>query len=119
MTICQIDMYLNLRIDVCQKVTNKTKITPAAGGRRELGLGRTRTVGTGEQGEACPAISAPRGGPQLDLGRLRPKTWYEPDFSIAGTTWRKITLHVFTRGASPRRANARLGSTHARNTEDV
>ena len=48
--------------------------------------GGIQTVGRGEQGEARPAIRAPRGGPHLDLERLRLKTWSKSDFSIAETT---------------------------------
>ena len=47
----------------------------------------------GEQDEARPAISAPRGGPHLDLGRLRLKTWSNSDFSIAETTW---PIYIYT-----------------------
>ena len=43
----------------------------------------TCRVGRGEQGEARPAIGGPRGGPHLDLERLRLKTWSKSDFSIA------------------------------------
>ena len=52
------DVYV--RIDVLRKNDKKTKTVPAAGRRRE-------------QGEARPAIRAPRGRPHLDLGRLRLK----------------------------------------------
>ena len=51
--------------------------------------------------------------PHLELGRLRLKTWSESDFSIA-ETW-PTHLHIYTTGASPRRAVARLGSAHTRN----
>ena len=47
-------------------------------------------VGRGEQGEARRASSTPNGGPHLELAhflaRLRLKTWYKSDFSIAHTT---------------------------------
>ena len=69
-----------VRIDVWKKNDKKTKTAPAAWRRREHGR-------EGEQGEARPAMSAPRGGPHLDLGRLRLKTWSKSDFSLAETTW--------------------------------
>ena len=43
-------------------------------------------VGRGEQGEARTINSTPNGGPHLELGRLRLKTWCKIDFSIAHTT---------------------------------
>ena len=53
-------------------------------------------VGRGEQGEARSAISAPRGGPHLDLERLRLNTWSKFDFSIAETTWPTyLYVHIF------------------------
>ena len=52
----------------------------------------TCRVVRGEQGEACPAISTPRGGSHLDLGRLRLQTWSKSDSSIA-ETW--PTYHIF------------------------
>ena len=60
---------------------------PAATRRREHGLeADTCRFGKGEQGQARPAISALRGGPHLDLGRLRLKPWCLT-FFIAETTW--------------------------------
>ena len=44
-------------------------------------------VGRDEQGEARRANTTPNGGPHLELGRLRLKTWAKSDFSIAETTW--------------------------------
>ena len=64
---------------------DKNEKAPAVGRRRKHGTCR---VGRGEQGEARPAMSALRGGPHLDLGRLRLKTWSKSDFSIAETTGR-------------------------------
>ena len=40
-----------------------------------------------EQGVASRANTTPNGGPHLELGRLRLKTWSKSDFSIAETTW--------------------------------
>ena len=40
-----------------------------------------------EQGEARRANTTPNGGPNLERGRLRLKTWSKSDFSIAETTW--------------------------------
>ena len=56
----------------------------------------TCRVGRGEQGAARPAISAPRGEPHIDLGRLRLKTLSKSDFWIAETwpTYLYIYLYV-------------------------
>ena len=54
-------------------------------------------VGRGEQDDASPAINAPRGGPHLDLGRLRLKTWSKFDLPIAETwpTYLYIYLYIY------------------------
>ena len=44
------------------------------------------SVGRGEQGEARPGNSAPRGGPQLELFRRRLKTWSQLGLLIAEMT---------------------------------
>ena len=46
-----------------------------------------------EQGEARRANTTPNGGPHLERGRLRLKTWSKSDFSIAETTWQTY-LHI-------------------------
>ena len=51
--------------------------------RAEAAPGR---VGRGEDGEARPGNSSPRGGPQLELYRRRLKTWSKSGLSIAETT---------------------------------
>ena len=50
-----------------------------AAGAAEAATGR---VGRGKQGEARPANSAPRGGPQLKLGRFRLKRKHNIDFQM-------------------------------------
>ena len=50
------------------------------------------TIGRGEQGEARRAQSTPNGGPHLELGQLRLKTWSKSDFSISQTTGQHIHL---------------------------
>ena len=59
-------------------------------------------VGRGEQGEARTINSTPNGGPHLELGRLRLKTWSKSDFSIAQTT--STYLHMSLYRAAPERA---------------
>ena len=84
------DWYVSIR-------TNRTlgdkkqKQHPSQGDDAGTTEGATRRVVRGEQGETRPAISAPRGGPHLDLGHLRLKTWSKSDFSTAGTTWRTLS----------------------------
>ena len=74
-------------VDVWVKMTVKKRKHPPQGDDASTVSAGTCRVGRGEQGEARPAISAPRGGPHLDLGRLRLKTWSKSDFWIAETTW--------------------------------
>ena len=99
-------------------LTKKTKQHPPPGDDASTAEAVSGIVGRDEQGEARQANTTPNGEPHLELGRLRLKTWSKSDFSIAETT-RPTHLYVHARGASPWRANARLGSAHARNTEDV
>ena len=77
---------------------SKTKTTPAAARRREHRRAPPSRVGRGEQGEARRAHSTANGGLNLELGRLRPKTWCKSDFSIAGTTC-PTYLYVYLQGA--------------------
>ena len=55
-------------------------------------------VGRDEQGEARRANTTLNGGPHLELGRLRLKTWSKSDFSIAETTWTTyLYIYLFHR----------------------
>ena len=67
------------------KNQKRTKEHPPQGDDASTVTADTCWVGRGEQGEARPAIGAPRGGPNLDLGRLRLKSWSRSDFLIAAT----------------------------------
>ena len=69
----------------------KPKQNPSHGDHAGTAGGTTCRVGRGEQGEARPAIRAPRSEPNLDLGRFRLKTWSKYDFSITGTTWATLS----------------------------
>ena len=73
MRIYQIDMFLyvytNGRLGKKDKKKRK-KRPPQRDDASTVSAGICR-VGRGEQGEARSAISAPRGGPHLDLERLR------------------------------------------------
>ena len=91
LAIDQVGMYLYVRIDVLEKLTKCRKQQPPQGDDASTVYAATCRVGRGEQGEAHPTVSAPRGGPNVDLGRLRLKTWSQSDFSIDGTTW--VTLY--------------------------
>ena len=81
------DMDLYVRIDVWEKMTKRRNSTHRRETGCENGLGRYLQGREGRVSEARPAISAPRGGPHLDLGRVRLKTWSKSDSSIAGMTW--------------------------------
>ena len=82
-------MYLSVRIESWDILIKKRKWHPSQGD--SASTARACRVGRGAQGEARPAISAPRGGPHLDIGRVRLKTWSQSDLSIAGTTWATIS----------------------------
>ena len=79
---------LSIRTDRCLGYCdNKRTQHPPPGddaSTAEVALGR---VGRDEQGEARRGNTTPNGGPQLERGRLRLKTWSKSDFSIAETTW--------------------------------
>ena len=81
------DWYVSIQIDVWEKVIKKRKQHPPQGDDASTAEAATCRVGRGDQGEARPAISAPRGGPHLDLGCLQLKTWSRSGFWIAETTW--------------------------------
>ena len=101
-------MYLYVRIDICEKMTKARKQHPPEGDDASTVYAATYRVGRGEQGDARPAISALRGGPHLDQGRLRRKTWSKSDFSIAGTTWATLSsmyLQGLRMGAGIRQAS--------------
>ena len=67
-------------------LTKKTKQHPLPGDDASTVEAAPGRVGRGEQGETRRANSTPNGGPRLELGRLRLKTWSKSDFSIAQTT---------------------------------
>ena len=122
---CEIDTYLYVRID-SRDSTKKRKQHPSTGDDASMAEDASGRVGRDEQGEARRANTTPNGGPHLELRRLRLKNWSKSDFSIA-ETWptyniyspQSIYKHIFTRGASPRRDDARHGSAHARNYRAV
>ena len=98
MTIYLIDVYLYVRIDVWKTLTKKRKQHPPQRDDASTVSAATCRVWGGEQGEARPAISAPKSGPHLDLGRLRLKTLPKSDFWIA-ETW-PTYLYIYLQ-ASP------------------
>ena len=51
-------------------------------------------MGRDEQGEAHRANTRRNGGPHLELGHPRLKTWPKSDFSIAQTTWPTSYLYI-------------------------
>ena len=101
-------------------LTWKRKQHPSQGDDTNTVWATPGRVGRDEQGEARRGNTTLNGGPHLELGHLRLKTWSKSGFSIAEIWSTHLYIYeVLTRGAPPRRANARLGSAHARNTEDV
>ena len=73
-------------------LTNKRKQHPTPGDDASTAEAASGRVGRDEQGEERRAITAPNGGPHLELGRLRLKTWSKSDFSIAETTGQHIYI---------------------------
>ena len=67
-------------------MTQKRKQHASQGDNASTAEAAPGRVGRGEQGEARRASSTPNGGPDLELGRLRLKTWSKTDFSISQTT---------------------------------
>ena len=66
-------------------LTKKRKQRPLPGDDASTAEAASGRVGRDEQGEAGRANTTPNGGPHLELGRLRLKTWSKSDFSIAET----------------------------------
>ena len=79
-------MYLYVRMDAWDILTTKWKQYPSTGDDASTADVAPSRVGRGTQGEARRANSTPNGGPHLELGCLRLKTWSKPYFSIAQTT---------------------------------
>ena len=86
-------------MDVRVKMTRIRKKHPPKGDDVSTVSAGTCRAGRGEQGEARPAINAPRSGHHLDLERLRLKTWSEFGFSIA-ETWRTYSIYISICGHS-------------------
>ena len=87
MTLYLIDGYLYAQLGVWENTIIKRKLHPSQVNDASTASAAVDSVGRGEQGQPCPAISAPRGGPHLDIGCLRFKTCSKSDLPIAGTTW--------------------------------
>ena len=88
---CQIDTYLYVRIESWDILIKKREQQPSQGDDASTVEGFTCGFGRGEQGEARPAISTPKGGPYLDLGSLRLKAESKSDFPNAGATWAAVS----------------------------
>ena len=66
-------------------LTKKRKQHPSQGGHASTAGVAPGRFGRDEHGEARPANTTPNGGPHLELGYLRLKTWSKSHFSIAET----------------------------------
>ena len=95
-------MYLYVRINGSDILTKKRKPHPPPGDDASTAGAAPGRVGRGEQGEARPAINALRGGPHLDLGHLRLKTWSKSDLLIAKTTWATYPSCIYYLVQQPR-----------------
>ena len=75
MTICQVDMYLYVRIDVGQNLTGKRKHHPPQGDDTSTLKAVDCMVGSGKQCEAPPGMSTPRGRshPSYDVYGSKPR----------------------------------------------
>ena len=80
-------MYLYVRINTWDILTQKRKQQPSPGDYTSRDAAAPRRVGRDGQGEARRANTIPNGGPHVELGHLRLKTWFKSGFSIAETTW--------------------------------
>ena len=87
--------YLYVRIDVWKKMTKKRKQHPSQDDDASVVQAATRRVGRSEQGEARPAITAPRGRLHLDAGHSRLKTLSKSDFVVAKKTWATLSSMHF------------------------
>ena len=90
-------MYLYVLIDAWDVLIKKRKQHPPPGDDASTAEAAPGRVGRDEQGEARRANTTPNGGPHLELGRLRLKTWSKSDFSIAETTW-PTYLYTYLQG---------------------
>ena len=84
-------LYLCVRIDNLIVWPKNRSERPPRGDAASTAEADPGRVGRGEQNEARPAISVPRDGPHLELGRIRLKAWSKSDFSTAGKIWRTIS----------------------------
>ena len=98
----------------------KMKKAPVAGRRREHGRGHPRQNRERRaKGEVRRANTTPNGGPHLELGRLRLKTWSKSNFSIAETAW-PTYLYISLQGGLRRGGlTPALAQRMPVNTEDV
>ena len=78
-------MYLFVRIDGWDILTKQRKQHPSPGDNASTAVPAPGRVGRDEQGEARRANTTLNGGPHLELGRIRLKTWFKSDFSIDET----------------------------------
>ena len=86
-------MYLYVRIDGWDILAKKRKQQPPPGDDASTAEAAPGRVGRDEHGEARRANPTPNGGPHLELGRLRLKTWSQSDISIA-EIW--PTYYIYT-----------------------
>ena len=79
----EIGMYLlYVQLDCWDMLTKKRKQHPPPGDGTSTAEATPSRVGKDEQGEARRANTTRNGGPHLELGRLRLKTWYNPEFRL-------------------------------------
>ena len=75
-------------------LTKTRKQGLALGDNASMAQAASDRVGRDEQGEVRRANTTPNGGPDLELGRLRPETRSKFDLSIAETT-EPIYLYIY------------------------
>ena len=92
----------------------QTKTTPGARKQRTHGRGRLGRVRRDERGKERRANTTANGGRHVERGCLSLKTLSKSDISIAETT-EPTCLYILKKRASPRLADARLGSANVRN----
>ena len=98
----------NRRLDILTKIRKQNPLPGDDPSTAEVAPGR---VERDEQGEARRANATPNGGPHLELGCLRLKSWSKSDLSSAATTWLiYLQIYLLTKETPPRRAAACRGS---------
>ena len=112
-------MYLYVRTDAWEKITQKRKQHPPPGDYASTAEAAPGRVGRDEQGGARRPNSTPKGGPHLELWRSRLNTWSKSDFSNAETAWPTYLYTHFYNEELVRTINHFVGAGPSRKHESI